>query len=220
MRRKRLRAVFFGPQGSGKSLQASLLAERFDVPFVSSGEAFRSEIAENTAIGELVSEYVDAGMFAPDELANAILTKRLKGLDPDAGFVLDGYPRNVEQAETLDRLAKVNLAIQLKISDTCAVTRLQGRVVCDTCRTVLQRGGMSAPSGLSPCPVCGGRLGTRPKDEEETVRRRLAAYHFMTEPLAGYYRQRGVLLAVNGEQAVSDLFDELTRKLAKLGFVA
>ncbi|MCR4256705.1 MAG: nucleoside monophosphate kinase [Candidatus Uhrbacteria bacterium] len=220
MRRKRLRAVFFGPQGAGKSVQASLLAERFNVPLVSSGEAFRAEIGENTAIGDLVSEYVTAGMFAPDELANAILTKRLKASDPDDGFVLDGYPRNVEQAETLDRFARMTLATQLKISDTCAVKRLTGRLVCASCHATLHRDGMTIATGLRPCPVCGGKLSARSKDEEDAVCRRLAAYHFMTEPLAAYYRQRGVLLAVNGEQTISDLFEELTRKLAKLGFVA
>ncbi|MEK7473165.1 MAG: nucleoside monophosphate kinase [Patescibacteria group bacterium] len=220
MRRKKLRAVFFGPQGAGKSVQAPLLAERFNVPLVSSGEAFRAEIGENTAIGDLVSEYVIAGMFAPDELANAILAKRLKGLDPDAGCVFDGYPRNVEQAETLDRLARVTLAIQLKISDTRAIKCLAGRLVCVSCHATLHRDGMTTGAGLKACPVCGGKLSARPKDEEEAVRRRLAAYHFITEPMAAYYRQRGVLLAVNGEQTVSDLFDELTKKLAKLGFVA
>ncbi len=220
MRRKKLRAVCFGPQGAGKSVQAALLAERFDVPLVSSGEALRAEMAEDSAIGDLVSEYVDAGMFAPDELANAILTRRLKSLDSNAEFVLDGYPRNVEQAETLDRFARITIAIQLKISDTCAVKRLAGRLVCDSCHAALQRDGMMTASGPKPCPVCGGTLVMRPKDEEETARRRLAAYHFMTEPLAAYYRQRGVLLAINGEQTVSDLFDELTKKLAKLGFVA
>jgi adenylate kinase len=216
MRRKRLRAVFFGPQGAGKSLQASLIAERFGLPLVASGEAFREEIAERTALGDLASEYVEAGIFAPDELANATLARKLKALDPEEGFVLDGYPRNVEQAETLDRLARVTLAIQLKIPDSAAVKRLAGRLVCQDCRTILQKDGMASQA----CPVCGGKLAPRPKDEEETVRRRLAAYLFMTEPLSVYYRQRGVLLAVNGEQTVAELFDELTRKLAKLGFVS
>jgi adenylate kinase len=215
MRRKRLRAVIFGPQGAGKSLQASLVAERFDVPMVSSGEAFRAEIGENTAIGDLVSEYVSAGMFAPDELSNAILTKRLKTIDLNGGFVLDGYPRNVEQAETLDRFARVTLAVQIKLPDASAVKRLTERLVCPSCRATTPRSGAT-----SVCSVCAGPLEARPKDEEEPVRRRLAAYHFMTEPLAAYYRQRGVLLAVNGEQTASDLFDELVRKLAKLGFVA
>lgn len=216
MRRKRLRVVFFGPQGAGKSLQASLIAERFELPLIASGEAFREEIAERTALGDLASEYVDAGMFAPDELANATLARKLKAFDPEEGFVLDGYPRNVEQAETLDRLSRVTLAIQIKIADGVAVKRLAGRLVCQDCRAILQKDGMTS----HPCPVCGGKLSARPKDEEETVRRRLAAYHFMTEPLAAYYRQRGVLLAVNGEQTVKDLFEELNRKLAKLGFVA
>ncbi len=220
MRRKRLRAVLFGPQGAGKSLQASLIAERFGVPLVSSGEAFREEIAERTALGDLASEYVEAGMFAPDELANATLGRKLKALHEEEGFVLDGYPRNVEQAETLDRMSRVTLAVQIKIPDSVAVKRLAGRLVCRDCRTVLHRDGMGSSSGVRPCPLCSGKLIPRPKDEEETVRRRLAAYHFMTEPLAAYYRQRGVLLAVNGEQTVVELFEELNRKLAKLGFVA
>lgn len=220
MRKKCLRAVFFGPQGAGKSLQASLIAERFGMPLVSSGEAFREEVAERSALGDLASEYVDAGMFAPDELANATLGRKLKALDSERGFALDGYPRNVEQAEVLDRASRVTLAIQIKISDNVAVKRLAGRLVCRGCRTILHRDGMVSSSGARPCPLCGGKLAPRPKDEEETVRRRLAAYHFMTEPLSGYYRQRGVLLAVNGEQTVAELFEELTRKLAKLGFVA
>lgn len=213
MRRKKLRAVIFGPQGAGKSLQALLLSERFHVPFVSSGKAFREEMEEKTTLGDLAKEYVDAGMFAPDELANAIFSRTLKHVDIDKGFVLDGYPRNVEQAETLDRLAKVNLAIQLKISDATSVKRLGGRLMCRVCRA-------TAPSPSRVCKNCGEKLIAREKDKEETVRRRLAAYHFMTEPLSGYYRQRGVLLAVNAEQKEEDLFKELVRKLAKLGFVA
>lgn len=213
MRRKRLRAVIFGPQGAGKSLQASLLSERFGVPLVASGLLFREQIADKTALGNLAQEYVEAGMFAPDELANAVLARRLKDVNEGKGFVLDGYPRNVEQAETLDRLAKVNLAIQLKISDATSVKRLGGRLMCRACRTI-------APGASRVCKNCGEKLAAREKDQEETVRRRLAAYHFMTEPLSGYYRQRGVLLAVNAEQSSEDLTQELVRKLAKLGFVA
>lgn len=213
MRRKRLRAVIFGPQGAGKSLQALLLSERFVVPLVASGKAFREEMAEKSALGDLAKEYVEAGMFAPDELANAIFSRTLKRVDLEKGFVLDGYPRNVEQAEILDRLAKVNLAIHLKISDATSVKRLGGRLMCRACRTI-------APGSVRVCQNCGEKLSAREKDREETVRRRLAAYHFMTEPLASYYRQRGVLLAVNAEQSSADLTQELVRKLAKLGFVA
>lgn len=218
MRRKRLRAVIFGPQGAGKSPQARLLAVRFGVPLVASGEAFRAEIKEDSALGDLAREYVEAGMFAPDEMANAILARRMKHMDLEKGFMLDGYPRNVEQAETLDRIAKVNIAIQLKLTDATAVKRLVGRMMCSKCRTILHHD--EAEGGKKPCSNCGGKLVNRKKDEEEVIRRRLAAYHFMTEPLSGYYRQRGVLLAVNAEQKADDLFEELNRKLVKLGFVA
>jgi len=213
MRRKRLRAVIFGPQGAGKSLQALLLSERFHVPLIASGKAFREEMGEKSALGDLAKEYVEAGMFAPDELANAIFSRTMKRVDLDKGFMLDGYPRNVEQAEILDRLAKVNLAIHLKISDATSVKRLGGRLMCRACHTI-------APGGSRVCKNCGEKLVAREKDREEAVRRRLAAYHFMTEPLASYYRQRGVLLAVNAEQKSEDLTQELVRKLAKLGFVA
>ena len=214
MRRKRLRVVLFGPQGSGKSLQALLLSQRFGVPLIASGKAFREEIDQETALGDLVREYVEAGIFAPDEIANAILARAIKKIDPEKGFVIDGYPRNVEQAETLDRMAKVNLAIQLKISDATSVKRLGGRLMCRACGTIVE--GNTARK----CPNCDEKLLVREKDKEETVRRRLAAYHFMTEPLSGYYRQRGVLLAINAEQKPDDLTQELVRKLAKLGFVA
>lgn len=217
MRRKKLRAVIFGPQGAGKSPQIVMLASYFAVPLVASGEAFRAEIKENTSLGDLASEYVEAGMFAPDEMTNAIIARRLKEMDIEKGFVLDGYPRNVDQAETLDRIAKVNLAIQLKISDKTAMKRLAGRMMCAKCRMIYKHDDVEE---RADCAACGGALVNRKKDEEEVVRRRLAAYHFMTEPLSGYYRQRGVLLAINGEQKEEDLSKELVKKLAKLGFVA
>lgn len=220
MRRRKLKAAVFGPPGAGKSLHTTLLAERFDVPLLLSGEAFRDETKEETALGKMAGQYVSAGMHAPDELANAIMARRLQEIDANEGFVIDGYPRNVEQAETLDRLAKVNLAIQLKITDATAARRLRQRLICRGCRGIVSRDGHADGSRSRPCPTCGGTLASHPKDQEDIVQLRLAAYHFMTEPLSGYYRQRGVLLAVNGEQTVEELFDELNRKLAKLGFVA
>ncbi len=218
MVRARLRALFFGPHGSGKTTQGQLIADRYGVPFVSSGDVLRAEIAEDSAIGKMVQEYVEAGMLAPDELVDAVVLKRLKGLATERGYVLDGFPRNVEQAEALDRLLKPTLAVQLKLPDSAVIERLKGRIQCLRCRSVFHRAFGLSDGG--DCPVCGGKLGRRKDDTEEMVRRRLATYHFMTEPLAAHYRQRGILLAVNADQPVSELFQELERKLAKLGFVA
>jgi adenylate kinase len=219
MKRRQLRAVIFGPQGCGKGTQGSLLAERYDVPLIGAGDLFRAEIEEGSALGTLVKEYVERGMLAPDELGNAIVQKRLKEAGHERGFILDGYPRNVEQAANFDRFAKVNLAIQIKISDKVAVRRLLGRRQCRRCRTVYHV--TEAPSVVpGRCTLCGHALTRRSDDTEEVIRRRLAAYHFMTEPLAAYYRQRGVLLVVNGEQPIPFLFEELTKKMTKLGFHA
>jgi adenylate kinase len=161
---------------------------------------------------------VKHGMLAPDDVVNAIVQKAMKGIDLAKGFVLDGYPRNVEQAANLDRFAKANLAIQLKLLDNAAVKRLQGRRQCTACRAIFHID--AAPSAyLDLCVYCGHAIALREYDHEEALRNRLAIYHFMTEPLAGYYRERGVLLAVNADQPIEDLFEEVAKKIVKLGFM-
>jgi len=219
MRRKQFQVVLFGPQGSGKSTQGKLLSEFFQVPYYSSGDIFRREIQENTRLGNMVSEYVASGMLAPDELVDAIMKKSLSADDFSRGFILDGYPRNVEQATTLDKLQKIHLAIQLKLTDEEAVKRLRGRLQCETCRELFHETTLPK-SDRTQCTVCGGKLKKRDDDREIVIRKRLAAYRFMTEPMARYYRQKGSLLAVNGGQDISDLFEELVKKTTRLGFLS
>ncbi len=216
-KKHRIQAVIFGPQGCGKGTQSLLLSDRFDVPLIGSGEFFRKEISEKTVLGKIVKEYVEHGSLAPDEVVNAVMAHRLKQLDLSHGFILDGYPRNVEQAATLDRLLKINLAICIKISDKEALRRLEGRRQCITCKFIYHVTD-SPPAKHGICSVCGGKLVRRADDNAEAIRRRLAAYHFMTEPLATYYRQHGVLLVVNGEQPISYVFEDLIKKIHKLGF--
>lgn len=217
--KKPLRATLFGPQGCGKGTQGQLLADRFDIPLIGAGDMIRAEISESTSLGKLVKTYVDAGVLAPDELINAVVAHRLKQMDHPQGFILDGYPRNVEQATYLDRIANVSMAIQIKISDAEALRRLVGRLQCASCRQVYHL--QDAPP-VKPgiCAVCGGKLFKRSDDTEEIISQRLAAYHFMTEPIAAYYRQRGVLLVVNGEQSIPYVFEDMVKKLTKLGFTA
>lgn len=219
MIKKKLRAVLFGPQGSGKGTQGRLLAERFDIPFIGVGDLLRDEIAEGTGLGKLLDEYVNQGLLAPDDLVNAVIVERLKRDELSRGFVLDGYPRNVDQAQFLDRHYKITLAVSLRIDDKESLRRLLGRIQCVRCGEVYHL--RSAPP-VKPgvCSVCGGQLAPREDDTEEAIRRRLATYHFMTEPLSSYYRQRGALLMINGEQSIPYVFDDLVKKMAKLGFVA
>lgn len=217
MSRKRLRAVIFGPQGSGKGTQGQLLADRFDIPLIGAGELFRAEISEGSNLGKVAKKYVDSGMLAPDELVNAIIAQQLKKYDLSRGFLLDGYPRNVEQAHQLDRIAKVNLALQIRISDVESIRRLTGRVQCVACKQVYHLTD-APPIRPGVCVMCGKKLIRREDDTEELIRNRLATYHFMTEPLTSYYRQRGVLLTIRGEQAIPYVFEDIMKKLAKLGF--
>lgn len=207
----------FGPQGSGKSTQGKLLADYFQVPYFSSGDMFRQEILEKTPLGNMVSEYVGSGMLAPDELVDAIMKKHLTSDAFSNGFILDGYPRNVEQAMTLEKIHKLHLAIQIKLTDAEAVKRLSGRLQCMKCRELFHER-LLPKSDRQTCTVCGGRLKKRDDDKEAIIRKRLAAYRFMTEPMARHFRQKGVLLAVNGGQDIEDLFEELVKKTTRLGF--
>jgi len=178
---------------------------------------FRAEISQGTSLGRLVKPFVESGTLASDELVDAIVTHHLKRVDISRGYVLDGYPRNVEQATHLDRIAKLNLAIQIKISDKEAVRRLQGRLQCRRCKQVYHKT-YAPPIKPGVCVICGGHLVKRADDTEDVIRKRLAGFHFMTEPLATYYRQRGVLLSINGEQAIPYVFEDILKKIRKLGF--
>lgn len=215
--KKRLRITLFGPQGSGKGTQGELLADRFDIPLIGVGEVLKAEIAARTSLGKLVRSYVDEGTLVPDDVTNAIVQKRLKRLEGERGFVLDGYPRNVDQAVWLDKVVKITLAIQIKISDAEAVSRLSGRLQCTVCKQTYHLE-HSPPIRKGVCAVCGGALVRRSDDTPAVIRKRLATYHFMTEPLARYYRERGVLLTVNGEQAIPYVFEDIIKKIEKLGF--
>jgi len=217
MRKKTVRAVLFGPQGCGKGTQGQLLADRFDIPLIGAGDLFRAEISARTQLGKLVKQYVESGKLAPDELVNAVITSQLKKHDLSRGFILDGYPRNIEQANSMDRLSKINLAIYLKIPDVEAVRRLAGRRQCTHCKSNFHVTD-APPVKPGVCAVCGGPLKKRADDVEDVIRQRLAAFHFMTEPMASYYRQQGVLLQINAEQSIQYVFADLVKKLARLGF--
>ncbi len=220
MPRKRVRAVFFGPQGAGKTTQALLLAEWFGTALLGAGQLLRGELEEGTALGQLVKRYLEHGVLAPDEVVNAIMRKRLmQDMDSKQGFFLDGFPRNVEQAEDLGKYAKINLAIHLKVSDAVAESRMLGRLFCEQCHAVYHEKYVPVLKN-NVCTICGGTVKRRADDAEDgSVRDRLLAYHFMTEPLVTYYRQQGVLLSVNADQPIPFLFQELVKKLTKLGFV-
>jgi len=217
MKNKHLFAVIFGPQGSGKGTQGSLLSDRFYIPLIGAGDLFRAEIQQKSTLGNLIGQYVSQGLLAPDELVNAVLTRQLKFVDLTRGFILDGYPRNVDQAAYLDRLLPINLAIQIKLSESAVLKRLKGRLQCTKCKTIYHET-ESPPIKNGVCSLCDSELVKREDDIDEIIKQRLKAYNFITSPLAGYYRQRGVLLPINGEQPIQYVFEDILKKISKLGF--
>lgn len=218
MSKKKLKALIFGPQGSGKGTQGRLLAARFEVPLVGAGDLFRAEVESGSGLGKLADQYVTHGCLAPDELVNGIMSRQLKSMNLKNGFVLDGFPRTVDQAIHLQRILPVNIAIFLKISDDLAVKRLRTRLQCPKCRAVYNKIDAKPAKG-DRCRIDGTKLVRRSDDNEETIRMRLLNFHFITEPMARFYRQKGLLLMIKGDQSIDYVEQVLTRKLAKLGFV-
>jgi len=212
-----MRIVMLGPPGAGKGTQAALLAERLDAPHVSTGDIFRSEQAQDTLLGKRVSNYLERGELVPDDLTIAVVEKRLGEKDCSNGFVLDGFPRSVVQAEALEDLLReqgtaLTRVITIQVSEQEAVRRLTARRYCPKCGAVYNL--MSRPpERAGRCDVCGARLVQREDDTEETIRNRLRVYEEETKPLLAYYERKGLLVRVDGEAPVEAVADEVLSSL-------
>lgn len=208
-----MRILFLGPPGAGKGTQAARLAAVQGVPHVSTGDIFRQHVREGTALGLLVRNYLDAGHLVPDELTVRMVGERLSQPDCCNGFILDGFPRTVPQAEALDRVladmgVTLEMALMLVVGEPNLVMRLSGRRVCRACGATFH---IQAKPSRTPgsCDACGGELYQREDDREETVRERLAVYNRQTAPLLAYYRQQNKLVEVDGEAGM----EQVARKI-------
>lgn len=205
-----MRLVLLGLPGAGKGTQGELLSETLNVPHVSTGAMFRQEIESQTELGKRAQSFMDRGELVPDEVSVEIVKRRLGESDCANGFILDGFPRSVPQAQALD-LALPQLgvalesAINIQISESEAVRRISDRLVCRQCGSTYSRKWEEiAQSGA--CPDCGGPLIQRADDTEETAKNRLRVYLDQTHPVVAYYRSRGILITVNGEQPVMQVY--------------
>ena len=212
-----MRIVMLGPPGAGKGTQAKLLAERLGIPHVSTGDIFRNALAQNSLLGQRVSTYLERGELVPDDLTIAVVEKRLGERDCSSGFVLDGFPRSVVQAEVLERFLQekrtgLTHVINIQVGERQVVRRLTARRSCKRCGAVYNI--MShPPERAGRCDVCGGELVSRDDDTEETIRNRLRVYEEETEPLLTFYRQRDLLVVVDGDARVETVADEVIRSL-------
>lgn len=207
-----MKLVFLGPPGAGKGTQAAFVAKHMGIVHVSTGDMFRSAIANCTPTGREAKAYLDAGGLVPDSVTIAMVEERLQMDDCKSGFLLDGFPRSIPQAEALDAFAAPDLAVEIKVRDEKILERLTGRRVCPSCEGIFHISSLQDPM---VCPVCGACLQQRPDDQSETISRRLQVYHEQTEPLIGFYRERGRHSEVSGEQAADRVRDAILELLER-----
>jgi len=211
--------ILMGPPGAGKGTQAELIKVNYPILHISTGDMFREAVSNATAMGLEAKKYMDAGQLVPDEVTIGVVEERLSQPDCADGFLLDGFPRTIPQAEALDKvLAKMNrkieAAIDIFVPDAILLERMTGRVSCSSCKTVYNTK-FSPPSKAGVCDKCGGELVQRSDDKEETVKNRLQVYLDQSEPLLGYYGQKDVLYRIDGDRSTQEVFKDVQQVLEK-----
>lgn len=199
-----MRIILLGPPGAGKGTQAKILAKELNLPHISTGDLLRQNVSEDTDLGRKAKGYMNKGLLVPDDLIKEMLVLRFSKPDVRAGFILDGYPRNLNQAQTLDEILDqlklgIDMVIDLKTSESVIVQRLSGRLVCSACGLNFHIKNMPPKKHLT-CDACGGKLYQRSDDREETIKKRLAVYLKESSGLLKYYRERKKLYDLSGDE--------------------
>ena len=195
--------IFLGPPGAGKGTQAVRVCEQLGIPQISTGEILRRAIKNETPTGLAAKSYIDKGQLVPDSVVIDIVRERLVQDDCKNGYLLDGFPRTVAQAEALEGFAKIDAVVDINVSDEKLVARLSGRRVCLSCGGTYH---VSQLNGSMTCAKCGNELIQRADDKAETVLSRLTVYHAQTEPLIDFYTQRGLIKKVDGAQPMDECY--------------
>lgn len=208
-----MKLILLGAPGAGKGTQAEILSKKLDIPTISTGTILRAAVKNGTSVGLKAKSFMDAGRLVPDEVILDIIEERLAGTDCAGGYILDGVPRTIAQAEALEARGVVfDHVLSLEISDEAIVSRMDGRRVCSKCGTPFHIES-NPPKRAGICDLCGSDLMERDDDKPETVRHRLEVYHQETEPLKEFYSKRGVLDAVPGDLAT---IEDTTRAIEKV----
>lgn len=208
-----MKIVMLGAPGAGKGTQAKMIAAEYGIPHISTGDIFRANIKEGTELGRKASEYIESGLLVPDELTLQLIMDRFTKDDCANGYVLDGFPRTIAQAEALTASLKeagdaLDYAIDVDVPDSAIVNRMGGRRACISCGGTYHIA-FNPPKKEGICDLCGGKLSIRKDDEPATVQKRLDVYHAQTQPLIDYYSEQGILRTVDGTQDVAEVFQSI-----------
>ena len=205
--------ILLGAPGAGKGTQASKISDGYALPHISTGDIFRENIKNQTQIGLLAKTYIDKGQLVPDEVTCNIVKERISRTDCANGYMLDGFPRTIVQAEALDKMAQIDVVINIDVDLSLLLERLCGRRVCKDCGESYH---ISKLNGETKCSRCGGELYQRKDDNPETVQSRLDVYKAQTAPLIAYYTAKGILFNVGGSGTPDAVYAEISKKLDSL----
>jgi adenylate kinase len=209
-----MRLVLVGPPGAGKGTQAVFLAKHYAIPHISTGDIFRANLKAGTPLGQEAKSFMDRGELVPDSVTNAMIKDRLTHDDVANGFLLDGFPRNVVQAEVLrailaEQKSPLDAVLELNIADSEIIERLSSRLTCRGC-------GAPAPATAQACAACGGELYQREDDKAEVIARRLEVYNEQTAPIISFYRSEGLLITISATGAVAEITERATTALSRI----
>ena len=202
--------ILLGAPGAGKGTQATRISDGYGLPHISTGDIFRENIKNQTEIGLLAKSYIDKGQLVPDEVTCKIVENRIAREDCKAGYMLDGFPRTIVQAEALDKITKIDLVINIEVDFSLVMDRLCGRRVCKECGESYH---VSTLNGATKCARCGGELYQRKDDNPETVQSRLEVYSAQTAPLIQYYTDKGILFNVVSDSTPEAVYEKISEKL-------
>ena len=203
--------VFLGPPGAGKGTQAAVVSQALGIPHVSTGDMFRKALKEETPIGLKAKAFMDKGELVPDSVTIEMVKERLSEDDCKNGYLLDGFPRNLDQAEALATFSQLDAAVNIAVADEKLIARLSGRRFCPKCSGTFH---VSKLADEKNCPDCGAELIQRADDNPATIANRLSVYHKETSPLTAFYAQKGLLKEVDGDQSMDDVSAAILKALA------